>query len=370
MKRLWNKVDRTLRQECLVYIIIWALILLVPLINEYFLSHGGGIWPRVFRWWNGSLLFIALFLVHRIFIVPRFFNRDTTKKYILITLLAVGVFCLCRYVTIPQWHMPVPPPGKELHAPGFHEPPPKPGTMPLPTPTPWIPLMLSGGLAVLMLGFNLAIVMLFRNLRQEEERERLAKMHLEDELRYLHYQISPHFFMNMLNNIHALVEIDPPKAQKVIIGLSKLMRYSLYEADTSMVSLSDEINFVSNYVDVMRVRYPDDIVEIKLDVPEYVRPDYRIAPLLYMPLIENAFKHGVSYAKKTVIDISIRISDGMIGFYCSNTCPPQNQDIPSSGGIGLDNVRRRVGLLYGDSANMVIAASEESYSVTLIIPGL
>lgn len=173
--------------------------------------------------------------------------------------------------------------------------------------------------------------------------------------------------MNMLNNIHALVDIDPKRAKKVIIELSKLMRHTLYDAENTEVSLESEISIVTNYINVMRVRYPEDIVCINMELPENPSPETRIPPLLFMPLLENAFKHGVSYVNDTVIDIKIEERDDEVIFNCRNTRPPV-AGIHAKGGLGLENVRRRLNLLYGTDDILTICDRPDSYSVLLKIP--
>lgn len=129
----------------------------------------------------------------------------------------------------------------------------------------------------------------------------LEHQHLESELKYLKYQLNPHFFMNTLNNIHALVDIDSEKAKKTIIELSKLMRYVLYEANKSQISLKYEIQFLENYIALMKLRYTEHL-DIQTEFPLIV-PHVQIPPLLFISLLENAFKHGVSYRESSYIHV-------------------------------------------------------------------
>ena len=147
--------------------------------------------------------------------------------------------------------------------------------------------------AILLVGFNLTIRFFLKSLHDEEMLKELEHQHLESELQYLKYQLNPHFFMNTLNNIHALVDIDSEKAKRTIIELSKLMRYVLYEANKSQISLEREIQFLENYIALMKLRYTERLT-IYTDFPIIV-PRVQIPPLLFISLLENAFKHGVSY---------------------------------------------------------------------------
>lgn len=132
--------------------------------------------------------------------------------------------------------------------------------------------------AILLVGFNLTFRFFLKSLHDDEMLKELEHQHLESELQYLKYQLNPHFFMNTLNNIHALVDIDAEKAKKTIIELSKLMRYVLYEANNSQISLEREIQFLENYIALMQLRYTDKLL-IQKDFPLIV-PCVQIPPLL------------------------------------------------------------------------------------------
>lgn len=367
MKGAANTKDRTLQQECLIYIFIWLLAFLFPIVNEASgqSAHDPFKWSRIIRWWTGTVPFFGLFLLNRLLLVPRLFMKGRLKSYALATLIALCIFGAVQHVMISS----------RQHKP-FHETtamhPPKPRGVPpgmrlLKKPNTRIPLTVNTSLAILMIGFNLSIILIFKDQRDKALREEQEKDRLRDELRYLRSQVNPHFFMNMLNNIHALVDIDPKRAKKVIIELSKLMRHTLYDAENTEVSLESEISIVTNYINVMRVRYPEDIVCINMELPENPSPETRIPPLLFMPLLENAFKHGVSYVNDTVIDIKIEERDDEVIFNCRNTRPPV-AGIHAKGGLGLENVRRRLNLLYGTDGILTICDRPDSYSVLLKIP--
>lgn len=367
MKGAANTKDRTLQQECLIYIFIWLLAFLFPIVNEASgqSAHDPFKWSRIIRWWTGTVPFFGLFLLNRLLLVPRLFMKGRLKSYALATLIALCIFGAVQHVMISsRQHKPF----HETTA--MHPSNPRgvpPGMRLLKKPNPRIPLTVNTSLAILMIGFNLSIILIFKDQRDKALREEQEKDRLRDELRYLRSQVNPHFFMNMLNNIHALVDIDPKRAKKVIIELSKLMRHTLYDAENTEVSLESEISIVTSYINVMRVRYPEDIVCINMELPENPSPETRIPPLLFMPLLENAFKHGVSYVNDTLIDIKIEERDDEVIFNCRNTRPPVAA-IHAKGGLGLENVRRRLNLLYGTDGILTICDRPDSYSVLLKIP--
>lgn len=220
--------------------------------------------------------------------------------------------------------------------------------------------------AILLVGFNLTIRFFLKSLHDDEMLKELEHQHLESELQYLKYQLNPHFFMNTLNNIHALVDIDAEKAKKTIIELSKLMRYVLYEANNSQISLEREIQFLENYIALMQLRYTEKL-RIQTDFPLIV-PRVQIPPLLFISLLENAFKHGVSYREDSYIEVRIAQVDEGILFACKNSKHACTQD--THHGIGIENIKKRLHLLYGTNYTFTITEDEVSYHVLLIIPPL
>ena len=228
-------------------------------------------------------------------------------------------------------------------------------------------------IAILLAGFNLAIKLYFRLLDEQNKQRELESSSLLFELEYLKGQLNPHFFMNMLNNIHALIDIDSEKAKETIIGFSKLMRYVLYDANQQEIQLSREITFLKNYIDLMKIRYTKN-VDINIHLPERI-PDITIPPLLFVSFIENAFKHGISYRNKSYVNLELRVNDNEIICNVSNSVWRPNSDNSSDiniedpeSGIGLSNVIKRLDLIYGNRYSLSIDKSEKDYSVKLTIP--
>ena len=194
----------------------------------------------------------------------------------------------------------------------------------------------------------------------------LEKKSLEQQLAYLKYQINPHFFMNTLNNIHALVDIDPEKSKETILILSRIMRHVLYEGDKSMIPIQRELEFIRNYIELMRIRYTDK-VKITMDVPEQL-PDLGIPPLLLITFVENAFKHGVSYQQESVIDIKVSIDHERLKFVCRNTKTTESNKEKNQGGVGLANVKQRLELLYGNNFTLDFEDNADTFEVLLLLP--
>ena len=166
------------------------------------------------------------------------------------------------------------------------------------------------------------------------------------ELRNLRSQINPHFLLNTLNNIYALTAFDTPKAQQAIQELSKMLRHILYDYQQPKVALSDEVEFLQNYVNLMRIRLSDS-VDVKFQT-FIANPQLEVAPMVFISLVENAFKHGVSPSEPSFIHIQIESADNQIVCDIQNSNYPKTANDHSGHGIGLQQVQRRLELTYPD----------------------
>jgi LytS/YehU family sensor histidine kinase len=244
------------------------------------------------------------------------------------------------------------------------------GPRPHRTPPPFVGEhdILSIVVLLLMFGANLGTKYYFRSRRDQRKLQELEKQNLEQQLEYLKYQINPHFLMNTLNNIHALVDIDPEQAKETIVELSKIMRYALYEGARQRVPLGRDIAFLEGYVRLMRLRYTDK-VDVRLETPEQM-PDVEIPPMIFITFVENAFKHGVSYQQQSFICAKFEIQDSTLCFTCKNSKPRtvQPQTAEKEGGVGLQNALQRLQLIYGNRFALNIDETPETYNIRLEIP--
>ena len=157
--------------------------------------------------------------------------------------------------------------------------------------------------------------------------------------------MNPHFLFNTLNNIYSLIAFSPERAQEAVHDLSRLLRYVLYDSSQPQVLLEKELDFIRNYVELMRIRLPEH-VELKTEIAA-TKPDALIAPLLFISLIENAFKHGVSNSKPSFIDLDIHQKGDMVVCHLKNSYFPKDAEQDKSGsGIGIKNLRKRLELIY------------------------
>ncbi len=183
-----------------------------------------------------------------------------------------------------------------------------------------------------------------RQIRQQLKEEKAKNT--EAELAWLKNQINPHFLFNTLNNISSLTQIDPDAAQDAIAQLSDLLRYAMYETNKKTVPIQGEVEFMRNYISLMKLRCNEmTTVNVQWSI---VNGQSEVAPLLFISLIENAFKHGVSSSRSSTIDISLEQKDNSVVFTCDNTNYPKNDADRSGSGIGLENTRRRLDLMYAN----------------------
>ncbi len=389
--------DRYSLSELLIYVAAWGIVFLFPVVEGLFTLQSGaaeGLYRRdVFNQWLFDLPFLLLFIVNNRFIFPWLGLRQRMAAYIafvvVLTLLVMGGVSL--YDT-PVLH-------RSAGVPAAMQSNPAEARQGLPQPAPWQqrdgllppadnrqgpyrpprlggrqvspalvfmhgPFVMRVLVALLMLSFNIAVKFYFKSLRDKAAMWKMKMNNMQTELDYLKYQINPHFFMNTLNNIHALVDIDTVKAQRMIVEFSNLMRYLLYETNSPLIPLSKEMQFLRNYMELMRIRYTEN-VRIDLSLPDDTG-DVKVPPLLFISFVENAFKHGMQRREEAWIDIRLQVAGGKVSFECANSSFGQGVD--QCHGIGLENIRKRLELIYGGHYKLDIGETDEAFHVTLTVP--
>ncbi|HCO67972.1 MAG TPA: hypothetical protein DIT04_09505, partial [Dysgonomonas sp.] len=222
-------------------------------------------------------------------------------------------------------------------------------------------------LILFVIGTSVALKANKRWYKNSINLEAVKAAQLEADLKNLRSQLNPHFLFNTLNNIYSLIPIDSEKAQESVHRLSKLLRYILYENETKFVPVDKEIEFTQNYIDLMRLRISPNV---KLNVLiKNENCDKQIASLLFITLIENAFKHGINNGSDSFIDIKIYV-DNEKGILCTveNSLAETEDNIePGNSGIGLTNLRKRLDLIYPDNHELRIEKRGKSFFVLLCI---
>lgn len=199
----------------------------------------------------------------------------------------------------------------------------------------------------------------------EGEKKELEKARSEAELQNLKSQLNPHFLFNTLNNIYSLIAIDPDRAQYAVHDLSRLLRHVLYEDNQQFVSLDQELIFMKSYIELMSLRLSDK-VDLRVNMPEEGN-GIMVAPLLFITLIENAFKHGVSPTEMSFIHICFRVEQRTICCRIENSYFPKKDNDRSGSGIGIDNLKKRLELLYPGYYFLEMSEEKEKYVAELKI---
>ena len=353
--------------EAILLILVWIVLIVAPvffngnksLTLQDFLNPMDTIIP----------LFI-IFLINRFVFIPQLLFKKKNLFYIisvgsLITIFTLGSFIFSVKPTdrmpsheINNFRLPPPP---NLSNPDNGFPPPNKPLRGGPIPHFANILIFS----FLIIGFDTGLRASFRLAETEQAKAKLERENVGTQLAFLRNQVSPHFFMNTLNNIHSLIDFDSEEAKESIIRLSKLMRHLLYDSEIEKIPIQKEIDFIKNYVDLMKLRFSDK-VKINLRLPQTL-PDKSIPPLLFTSYLENAFKHGVSYQQSSFIDIAFFITPDKLTFEIKNSNTTFEKEDESSG-IGIENSRKRLDLIYGEKYALKIEDTNKEHSVQLSIP--
>lgn len=217
--------------------------------------------------------------------------------------------------------------------------------------------------------FFWAMSTLYRFATDKATTDRLLKEreneNLKTELLFLRSQVSPHFLFNVLNNMVALARLRSDRLEPALIKLSEFMRYMLYESDEEKVLLEKEIEYVNSFIDLQRLRFGKDIL-LRVEMEDFQHDAHLIEPMLLIPFIENAFKHGTGLLQQPELDISLHVTDGNLQFKVRNRYNPDSREIKDkTSGIGLVNVRRRLNLLYEKRHSLVITKEDGWFTAFL-----
>ncbi|WP_338877194.1 histidine kinase [Spirosoma sp. SC4-14] len=313
--------------------------------------------PQMF--WVRQVLFfglmIGMFYLNALILVPRLLLRSQTGKYVMALILVACMALILVACMEYGFNLPV-----QMHR-AFH-----PDGTGKPKYYGWIqPTLFT---VILILGISTSIALVQKWQADANLRLALEQAKTTSELSFLKAQINPHFFFNTLNNIYALTLIDVETAREALHRLSRMMRYVLYETQAGTTLLSKEIDFLSDYIQLMQLRLTDKVT-VTLDTPSPLH-DQSIAPMLFLPFVENAFKHGVSTLDKSRIFIRIQQTDHQVLMDVRNTLFPQKApSLEVGNGIGLVNTRRRLDLLYPDQYSLHIEEQNPAgeYQVQLML---
>jgi sensor histidine kinase YesM len=340
-------IRRKLLSKILIHLFVWTVLLSMP----YLLSMGSDTpnFERIIKYnWLPLFLFAIVFYVNYLILIDRYLFQKKIILFLLYNALLFALTVIFRQMVLVEllerfhiYYQPTQRPSQSL-------------IIYLNTLSLFVPLI-----------FSISLKMGERWSNVEAQRKEVENNKLQSEIQHLKYQLQPHFFFNSLNNIYSLVDLAPDKAKATLHSLGKLMRYLLYESNTEVVELRKEIEFLEKYIDLMNLRTAENVVVTK-DF-ESVGKDIKVAPLLFISLIENAYKHGISATEISNINFHLSEENGVVKFQSTNSNFAKNADDKSGSGIGLENLQKRLRLLYPSKHQFNIHSTEQAFSVELEI---
>ncbi len=328
--------------KLLLHIIAWAIIFLLPFIFSPEYQHNSGRTEREneFLYLNTvtKVFWVLLFYLNTVFLIPKFLYR---RKYMIFALLQLllfvaimGIHGVFFELIVSDWPF-------NFYSSSAHN---------------MVPFL-----------FTVLVSIAFKTVSDRLKTERVAsekqRENLRTELSFLRSQISPHFLFNVLNNIVALVRMKSEELEPTILKLSSLMQYMLYETDEEKVLLKSEVDYLKSYIDLQQQRFGNRLtLKLQMDIEE---DWHAIEPMLLIPFVENAFKHGTGMVKAPVIEITLKAADNELLFVVRNMYIELDEAKDKDSGIGLANVKRRLELLYGKHHRLTIDKANEWFAVSL-----
>ncbi|MFR9650197.1 MAG: histidine kinase [Rikenellaceae bacterium] len=348
-----KKIDNI--EEKLLYILVWAVVFLIPILNFFMLPDDGLHLIELLLAWLKILPFFIIFLIHSMFLLPLFALKRRYIIYLALTSGVIGVtFGVVKFFDLAFMAdvYLVDLNGDKVTGSLLFT---------------YLDFFWNSLLSLAMCAANYVIKLIYESMSNEKAIAELNRRRVEAEMEQLKHQINPHFFMNTLNNIHALVDIDTELAKGAIIELSKMFRHLVYESGGKNIRLSDDIRFAESYINLMKLRYEQGELTINFDYPKAKISKISVPPLVLIIFIENAFKHGVRGNRNSIIDIKIEVAQKRLLYRVENSIGGRNTHSQKVG-IGLDNLRKRLDLLYKNNYILKIEKVNNHHIVELNIP--
>jgi len=329
-----------------IHTLVWLLLLVVPYIStdQVFnsLDPASDVKYLLLCFTISSVLLITFYL-NFYFLIPKFlFARKGWLYFIILLLMIAVVFFLLGVIFIFS----------DFSAEALAKMSPAIEKI--------IPVIIINAISLWLLAIVTSVLWAFYNRLKQTETEKLSA-----QIASLKSQINPHFLFNTLNNIYATAIDTSPKAADMVDKLSEMMRYTMRDTQQDFVLLEDELNYISNYIELQRLRL-DKSVKLEYYCPEDI-PVLQIAPMLLIPFIENAFKHGVNSEQKSSIRIEITINKTEFQLSVVNNKVSVQRNISERSGLGIENTRHRLNLIYPSKHLLVINDTEKQFQVSLYI---
>ncbi len=333
-------IQKNKLQILLTHISVWAIIFLLPYIFNTWDEKGVTFDINPYRSINTftNFLWMGLFYLNANILIPKLFYRRNFLQYILVLITSFCVIMLLHgalfkpFVTTRTFN--------------------------------FISSSIHNIIPFLFTVFVSATYKFFTDRIQAEKKEKEKNQeNLKSELSFLRSQISPHFLFNIMNNIAAMVRLKSEELEPTVHKLSSLMQYMLYETDEEKVLLQNEIENLQNYIDLQKQRFSNKLIlHVSLAVKENW---YTIEPMLLIPFVENAFKHGTGLVLQPEIEIEMNAENGKLHFIVKNKYTETETTKDKIAGIGLANVKRRLELLYGNKHQLIINKTNNLFIISL-----
>mgnify|MGYP003507805338 CR=1 FL=1 len=351
--------------KAIAHLVVLLMIFIGP---ELIFSIGRNVPKLMFL---TPLCYIILFYLNYYWIMDKYmFTKKKVWIYVVINILLILVTVTVFYIVESSLRPPGPP--TTLKPDGFIPPPmphhgvPHHGGIEMHALRALTMLPRIGTMALLSISLSILLKLSEKWLTWENQKQRIKAELQENELKNLKNQLNPHFLFNTLNNIYALIPISQEKAQKSVHELSQLLRYTLYDNENREVPLEKELRFVKNYISLMQLRM-NSYTTLNTRINENEGKGKFIAPLLFITLIENAFKHGISGNKPSFIDIFITVQDNSVNCTVRNSYFPKTDSDKSGSGIGITNLKRQLNILYPKRHSFTITKINNQYISELTI---
>ena len=328
-----NALMKTFRITIALHLVIWSAVLGLPYLFTSPDSHYGQIGLLVCNFFTlANILHIGLFYFNAFFLYSKFLTRSRWWLYVLSIAVLIAGFYYGKLLIINIWFADL---AADENVFGFT----------------FFPI-------ILFLVISTIYRLVLDKIRSE-------KTQLATELKFLRSQVSPHFLFNVLNNLVSMARHKSDLLEPSLIKLSGLMRYMLYEANGHKVSTAQEINYIRNYIELQKMRFGDD-VEIRTTIQEK-DPAHVIEPMLLIPLVENAFKHGVAIGMNQFISVDLTLDNYILSLSVKNSFAKNGSSKDSSTGIGLNNLKSRLNLLYPQRHRLTIEEHSDVFNANLTI---
>lgn len=347
----WTKIlSKVNIGENMVYGLVWATIFLIPFMNAHLMAESNIDFNNVIISWGKILPYYIIYNFNNYLLAPKLLLRNRYWLYgISVIALVSIIFGTIEVLDFRYWQSNVDLMSKASL-----------------TELEWYWNILFG---IMMAGANSMIKLYYRAIYTERRMALLEKQNIETQMEYLKYQINPHFLMNTLNNIHAMIEFDTSMAKQSVVELSHMLRHILYDSSENTTTLDKEVDFLDSYIKLMRIRYIDE-VDIQFNTPDIIQcRKVELPPLLLIVLVENAFKHGISYNNKSFITINISVDNYHLTCVVANSRHDNDRQNMEHSGIGLNNITKRLDILFGNNYTLTTDLSDKNiYIAELVIP--